>query len=97
MDRLSRLPSARLLILLAAVAVNFPSRRRRPHPAPPLAIAWAYLDGNDPFYPNRDFPSLTTPQWVGEPGVEAVVILAIDDNARLEKIRGLPAPDPRAP
>jgi len=25
------------------------------------------------------FPKLTAPQWVGEPGVEAVVILAIDD------------------
>ncbi|MEZ6077822.1 MAG: hypothetical protein R3C56_19760 [Pirellulaceae bacterium] len=25
------------------------------------------------------FPKLTTPQWVGEPGVEAVVVLGIDD------------------
>jgi putative membrane-bound dehydrogenase-like protein len=33
----------------------------------------------DPYYPHRDFPKLTTPQWVGEPGVEAVVVLAIDD------------------
>jgi hypothetical protein len=39
----------------------------------------AYLDENDPFYPGRDFPKLTTPQWVGEPDVEAVVILAVDD------------------
>ena len=39
----------------------------------------AYLDGVDPYYPHRDFPKLTTPQWVGEEGVEAVVILAIDD------------------
>lgn len=38
-----------------------------------------YLDGEDPFHPHRDFPKLITPQWVGEPGVEAVVILAIDD------------------
>ncbi|MBM3877225.1 MAG: c-type cytochrome [Verrucomicrobia bacterium] len=38
-----------------------------------------YLDNDDPFYPHRDFPKLITPQWVGEPGVEAVVILAIDD------------------
>jgi putative membrane-bound dehydrogenase-like protein len=38
-----------------------------------------YLDGNDPFYVGRDFPKLTTPQWVGEAGVEAVVVLAIDD------------------
>ena len=38
-----------------------------------------YLDENDPFYVHLNFPKLTTPQWVGEPGVEAVVILAIDD------------------
>src|SRR5436309_10157206 len=51
-----------------------------------LAPAWAadanrltYLDESDPYYPSRTFPKLTTPQWVGEDGVEAVVILAIDD------------------
>ena len=38
-----------------------------------------YLDGNDPYYVSRTFPKLITPQWVGEDGVEAVVILAIDD------------------
>jgi len=38
-----------------------------------------YLDSSDPFYVHRDFPKLTTPQWVGEEGVEAVVTLAIDD------------------
>jgi putative membrane-bound dehydrogenase-like protein len=38
-----------------------------------------YLDSDDPFYPHAQFPKLTTPQWVGEPDVEAVVILAIDD------------------
>src|SRR5262245_19013475 len=38
-----------------------------------------YLDDNDPFYPHVRFPKLTTPQWIGEPGVEAVVILSIDD------------------
>jgi putative membrane-bound dehydrogenase-like protein len=39
----------------------------------------AYLSRNDIYYPNHEFPKLTTPQWVGEKGVEAVVILAIDD------------------
>jgi hypothetical protein len=39
----------------------------------------AYLDEVNPYYPSRTFPKLITPQWVGEPGVEAVVILAIDD------------------
>jgi putative membrane-bound dehydrogenase-like protein len=40
-----------------------------------------YLDSDDPFYVGKDFPKLTTPQWVGEPGVDAVVTLAIDDMA----------------
>ncbi|MDQ6630534.1 MAG: VCBS repeat-containing protein [Verrucomicrobiota bacterium] len=38
-----------------------------------------YLDSADPFYPNLNFPKLITPQWIGEPEVEAVVVLAIDD------------------
>ncbi|MDX1947879.1 MAG: c-type cytochrome [Pirellulaceae bacterium] len=53
--------------------------------APAIATAadgnrLAYLDGPlDPYYPHKDFPKLITPQWVGEPGVECVVTLAIDD------------------
>lgn len=46
-----------------------------------------YLDESDPYYVSRAFPKLTTPQWVGEEGVEAVVVLAIDDmrdSARYE-------------
>jgi putative membrane-bound dehydrogenase-like protein len=39
----------------------------------------AHLEEWNPYYPHRDFPRLVTPQWVGEAGVEAVVILAIDD------------------
>ena len=39
----------------------------------------SYLDGEDPFYVGLNFPKLTTPQWVGEDGVEAVVTLGIDD------------------
>jgi putative membrane-bound dehydrogenase-like protein len=38
-----------------------------------------YLDSTEPYYPSREMPVLATPQWVGEPGVEAVVVLAIDD------------------
>jgi putative membrane-bound dehydrogenase-like protein len=44
-----------------------------------------YLDGADPYYVSRTFPKLVTPQWVGEDGVEAVVILAIDDMRGHEK------------
>ncbi|MEJ7591804.1 MAG: polysaccharide deacetylase family protein [Planctomycetaceae bacterium] len=39
----------------------------------------AYLDECNPWYPDKDFPKLITPQWVGEEGVECVVVLAIDD------------------
>jgi hypothetical protein len=38
-----------------------------------------YLDENNPWYPHRGFEKLVTPQWVGEQGVECVVVLAIDD------------------
>ena len=38
-----------------------------------------YLDESDSYYVSRHSPKLITPQWVGEEGVEAVVILAIDD------------------
>ncbi len=65
----------------------------------------AYLDANDPFYPGLHFPRLTTPQWVGEAEVEAVVILSIDDMrdpARYEAflrpiLERLQAIDGRAP
>ena len=45
----------------------------------------AYLEESDPFYVGVDFPKLTTPQWVGEAGVEAVVILAVDDMREPQK------------
>lgn len=39
----------------------------------------AYRDEVNPYSVGLGSPRLTTPQWVGEPGVEAVVVLAIDD------------------
>jgi putative membrane-bound dehydrogenase-like protein len=45
----------------------------------------AYLDEMNPYYPSRTFPKLITPQWVGEEGIEAVVVLAIDDMRGSEK------------
>ncbi len=40
----------------------------------------AYLDSPcDPFFPGMGFPRLETPQWVGEAGVEAVIVLSVDD------------------
>src|SRR5690349_17632587 len=44
--------------------------------APPPLVD---LDTQSPYYPSRNYPKLITPQWVGEPNVDAVVILAIDD------------------
>src|SRR5262245_46263623 len=38
-----------------------------------------YLDESDPFHVGVHFPKLTTPQWVGEEGVDAVVTLGVDD------------------
>src|SRR5438874_10019290 len=38
-----------------------------------------YLESNDPFYVGADFPKLTTPQWIGEDGVEAAITLGVDD------------------
>ena len=46
----------------------------------------AYLHQDfDPYYPHREFARLTTPQWVGEEGVDAVVVLAIDDMRDIAK------------
>jgi hypothetical protein len=39
----------------------------------------AHLDELDPYYPHAKFPKFITPQWIGEPGVDAVIVLAIDD------------------
>jgi putative membrane-bound dehydrogenase-like protein len=40
----------------------------------------AYLDEFcDPYYVGLDVPKLVTPQWIGEPGAEAVIVLSIDD------------------
>ncbi|HVJ80221.1 MAG TPA: PVC-type heme-binding CxxCH protein, partial [Planctomycetia bacterium] len=45
----------------------------------------AYLHAPDPYYVGLGFARLTTPAWVGEPGVKAVVVLAIDDMRGHEK------------
>ncbi len=81
MIRSRRFLSARLLgvVLLISVSAAVPSS------ASPNGDRLTYLDGNDPFSVGRDFPKLTTPQWIGEPDVQAVVILAIDDLNQPEK------------
>lgn len=69
MSRLGRLPAI-LLTLLCPLAFAAPAAE------PPRSshALEAY-----PYYPGKDYPKLITPQWVGEEGVDAVVVLAIDD------------------
>ena len=68
----------RLLLLLALlcfapVASLMAQDQIKPNP-------YTYLDQYcDSYYPGTDFPKLTTPQWIGQPGVQAVVTLGIDD------------------
>jgi hypothetical protein len=74
-DRLSTLlPSvAGLLIVLTVIfAVVIEASAEEGNPL-------SYLTSNEVWFPHRDFPKLTTPQWVGDPEVECVVTLAIDD------------------
>ncbi len=45
----------------------------------------SYLDAScDPYYVGLDTAKLTTPQWIGEPGVEAAAILSNDDLKKAE-------------
>ncbi len=67
----------RTLSLLAILLLPPAAGAQPPQATPGNRLA--YLDELDPYYPHAKFPKLITPQWVGEPDVEAVVILAIDD------------------
>jgi len=47
---------------------------------PSKTVPLPRLDAAKPWYPGTDFPvRLTTPEWIGEPDVDAVIVLAIDD------------------
>ena len=65
------------LCVVVLLLVALPAVAQPPKASPGNRLA--YLDELDPYYPHAKFPKLITPQWVGEEGVEAVVILAIDD------------------
>jgi putative membrane-bound dehydrogenase-like protein len=80
----SRFP--RLVVKLMAVVVlvfsldsTLAAENAATASSPSPGNALTYLDCADPFYVGGNFPKLTTPQWVGEPGVDAAVILAVDD------------------
>ena len=45
----------------------------------------AYRDRfTNPYWPSIASPKLTTPQWVGEAGIDAVAVLSIDDMREIE-------------
>lgn len=75
-----RVPIAsRLLLVLLSMAAEIPLLRSADAVNPPEKVQFDHLVSRDPYDPNLSFPKLTTPQWVGEEGVDAVVVLAIDD------------------
>ncbi len=76
---------ATALASVSLVASLFPAAAQDTSKPPPNANRLTHLDETDPFHPNLSAPRLTTPQWIGEDGVEAVVILAIDDLRETEK------------
>jgi hypothetical protein len=73
---------ALLGLLLAVAGFTLPGQSA---PFSTNANRLTYLDESDPFSPGLNFPKLVTPQWVGEPGVEAVVTLSIDDMRDTER------------
>ncbi len=68
----------RWLLVLALIGPSL-TRSQTPSTNGHQGNRLTHLDSTDPFYPDGNFPKLTTPQWVGETDVDAVVILAIDD------------------
>lgn len=94
-----------LLLWMAAFGARARAAEGSSSPLSSTGNRLTYLDAADPFYPGLQFPRLTTPQWIGEPDVEAVVILSIDDMrdpARYEAflrpvLERLKAIDGRAP
>ena len=68
----NKLPHVVLLIysiyVMAASAAAAPNGNR-----------YTYLTNQNPYYVQQNFARLITPQWIGEEGVDAVVILSIDD------------------
>ncbi|WZO98033.1 VCBS repeat-containing protein [Isosphaeraceae bacterium EP7] len=65
---LARIPFACLTVLMLAAQARGGDGNRL-----------VSLDETSPYHVGLKSPRLTTPQWVGEAGVEAVVVLAVDD------------------
>ena len=78
-------------LLVIALFANF---LFLPAHADDVGNRFTYLEERNPFYAGEKTPKLTTPMWFGEDGVEAVVILSIDDLRvpRMEQYRDYLAP-----
>ena len=94
--------------LIAAFALAAVLLRLDDESAPIVAVPDpdAYRDHfTNPYWPTLNSPKLTTPQWIGEDGVEAAAVLSIDDMRRIEPyqsfiepiLQRLEAIDGRAP
>lgn len=77
---------------MAALAVAFTVVAAWSAPFSTNGNRLTYLDSDDPFYVGLNFPKLITPQWIGEEGVEAVVILSIDDMRETPKYEAMLRP-----
>jgi putative membrane-bound dehydrogenase-like protein len=82
--------NARLLASAASLLIAFGTALGADNPAKTTSAfsgpnRLTCLDSTDPFYVGGGFPKLATPQWVGEPGVDAVVILSVDDMTETRK------------
>ncbi len=94
------------LIVALAFVVLFFRVGFEPRPLVPVPDPDAYRHHfTNPYWPSISSPKLTTPQWIGEDGVEAVAILSIDDMRGIEPyqsfiepiLQRLEAIDGRAP
>ena len=72
------MPRALLSVLLLA-AMSFSQAQVPPSG---LAVHPAVID---PFWPELDSPKLTTPEWIGEKGVDAAITISIDDMRDTQK------------
>ncbi len=83
--RRRQLPTNRVLLPLSLTAGLVFGALACGRGVEPAHIVWAsspdaYRDHfTNPYWPSIASPKLTTPQWIGEDGVEAAAVLSIDD------------------
>lgn len=80
--KMNHLPAGILSLLCAALLIGASEAQSpslRSEAAAQAARSLHRLDDIDPYAFGLHSPKLTTPQWIGEADVEAVVVLSIDD------------------